>query len=75
MPQITINVPDDQVTRINDAFAARNSWVPGSGITKTQNAKQQVIAFIRDVVKQREIFLAEEAARTSASQAAMPELT
>lgn len=74
MPALSITMPTDQVARINDAFAAIYGWDPAGTVTKPAFAKQQVIQFIRDVVAQRDLQIAEAQAREAAAGSA-PNLT
>lgn len=54
MAQITIDIPDDKVSRVRDAFAGEYGWSPDLGVTKTQFTKIQVIKYIKTVVKNNE---------------------
>lgn len=65
MAQITITIPDAVLARVLDAFAARGYDAAG-GLTKAQFAKQQVVGFIRGVVRSHEV---EQAIQSAAAQA------
>jgi hypothetical protein len=54
MAQITINVPDAQLSRVLDAFAAVYGWTAASGLTKAQLAKEQLKKYMLDTVRQYE---------------------
>jgi len=54
MAQIMLNIPDDKAPRILDAFAATYGWTPEMGVTKTVFAKQQLVNFIKNTVKESE---------------------
>lgn len=75
MATITLDIPDDQVPRISDAFAAHYGWSVESGVTALEFARVQVIAFINATVQTYEIRAAEEQARAAAISAAAPNIT
>jgi hypothetical protein len=54
MAQFGVNIPDEEVDRVLDAFAERYGWDPEGDQTKQQFAKHQVILFIKDTVKAHE---------------------
>lgn len=51
MAQITINIPDDKISRVLEAYAAYYNWSADSGLTKAQFTKQQVVKQIKQIVK------------------------
>lgn len=75
MATITFNIPDDQVTRVTEAFATRFGWNTDLGVTKVQFAKQQLVQFARDVVQTHELRAAEEQARADVMAASPPTIT
>lgn len=66
MAQVTIDIPDDQVNRVLDAFATRFGWVSvqASG-TKAAFAKAHLAKLVREIVKQEEIRQAQMAASSA----------
>lgn len=65
MANVTITVPDDQVTRLNNAFASEFGWDQSLGLTKTQFTKQQVIRMIKQIVKNNEANTVAQTARNA----------
>lgn len=63
MAQIVIDIPDQYVTPVLDAFAATYRWSVESGLTKSQFAKQQVAKFIKEVYQRYQADQASETAR------------
>lgn len=76
---LSINIPDDQVTRIENAFASEfgypeqvrdgNGDLVSNPESKTAFAKQQVIKFIKDVVKSSERVSSRQSFESSFSDA------
>jgi hypothetical protein len=72
MAQVVITIPDAQVTRVNDAFAAVYGYqatLPNGDPnpqTKAQFAKARTIDYIKDVVKSYEAQRDAEVARQAA---------
>lgn len=58
MAQLTITIPDAQLTRVLDAFAAVYGYDPASGQTPAEFARARVRWFMREVVKTHEATLA-----------------
>lgn len=54
MAQITIDIPTASVSRVQDAFADKFGWTPGSGLTKAQFTKRHIIRYVKDMVKEHE---------------------
>lgn len=52
MAQITLNIPDNQITKIVNSFADYYGWTNESGLTKAQFAKLKLIDYIKDIVRQ-----------------------
>lgn len=75
MAQLTITIPDDQVTRVFDAVAATYSYVPATDGTKAQFGRKVVMNFIKEIVKAYEATAAAEVARVAALNAAEAEIT
>lgn len=65
MAQIIIDVDDAHVNRVLDAFANEFGWNAGLGVTKAQFAKSKVASWIKLIVKQNEIKLAQLSAATA----------
>lgn len=63
MAQITIDIPNDKVNRILDAFAAEFGWTADSGVTKAVFTKHQVISYVKQVTKNFEANTAAGTAR------------
>lgn len=63
MAQVIIDIPNNQVTRINEAFADLYGWSSELGVTKTQFAKAKIIDYIRSTVKSSEGNIQERSAR------------
>lgn len=55
MATITINIPDNVVSDVINAFAEKFNWNSSMGITKAQFAKQQVALFVKNVYRERRI--------------------
>lgn len=51
MAQVVINIPDDKVNNILDAFADQFGWNAELGITKASFAKNKIINYIKDVYR------------------------
>ena len=54
MASITINIPDAVAPRVIDAIASEFHWDSSSGVTKNAFAKQQIIEWMKGVVKVNE---------------------
>lgn len=63
MANISITIPDDKVTRVREAFASEYGWTSDLEVTKAEFAKQQIIKFIKNTVKNNEGNLSAGAAR------------
>lgn len=61
MANLSITIPDDKDALVGDAFAREYGWSASSGLTKKQFVKQEVINFIKAVVKRYERRTAEAA--------------
>lgn len=68
MASLTINIPDEHLPRILNAFAGEYGWrsteLDG---TKTEFARKQIRAFIKRTVRSQEIATAVEAASQAAA--------
>lgn len=51
MAQITINIPDDKISRVTDAYSLWFGWSEETGLTKAQFTKRQIIKQIKQTVK------------------------
>jgi len=54
MAQIIIDIPDNIMLRVGNAFALRNNWNLETGTTKAQNAKKQIIEYIKRTIQEIE---------------------
>lgn len=54
MAQITMNIPDQHIQRILDAFASAYGWHDGLGVTKAQFAKSKIRDYIKEIVMRAE---------------------
>lgn len=66
MAQIIIDIPDTHAIEVRDAFANTFGWTDQLGVTKTQFAKQQVAAFVKQIYKQYKIAQASNVATQTA---------
>ena len=64
MAQVTIEVPDNQVNRIKDAFKSFYNYNPNTDGPENAFIKKKLIDFVRETVKSAEINAAAETART-----------
>lgn len=62
---LSITIPDDISTRVVDALCGLYGYNPASGLTRNQFAKQVVITFVKDSVKDYEGRAAMQQARDS----------
>jgi len=67
MANITINIPDQHIQRILQAFTA-NGYNPQADGTKAEYTKQKIIQYIREVTIAYESSLAIKSARESVQQ-------
>lgn len=51
MANINLQIPDNKIGDIVDAFAALNGWNQSMGITKAAFAKQCVISYVKQTLK------------------------
>lgn len=51
MAQIILDIPDNKVNDILDAFATQYGWNVGMGVTKAIFAKTKVIEYVKGVYK------------------------
>lgn len=75
MAQISLTIPDAQLTRVIDAVAAVHGWTQGSGLTKPQFAKQVLRDILASTVQSYEGEQAGAAARVAAEQKARSEIS
>lgn len=66
MANITIQVPDAHVNRVQDAFATAYGWDQNDGETKAQLVRRKVKEFVVQVVQAQEATVAAEVARDAA---------
>lgn len=62
MAQIIMNIPDQYIARILDAFAVVYGYDAADGLTKAQFAKSKVRDYIKEIVVRHEGSLARQAA-------------
>ena len=75
MTQLTINIPDAQLSRVTDAFTAVHSYDPQSGFTPAQFTRRVLIAYVKGVVRAHEIELARAQAEQAAAERPGPDVT
>jgi hypothetical protein len=67
MAQITVNIPNDKISDVVEAFATGYGWTTGSGVTKAQFAKQVVADFVKRTYQNYVVENAATQARESAA--------
>jgi len=51
MATLSIEIPNEHMTRILDGVCAVYGYEPGSGLTKAQFVKQVIVKFVKSAVK------------------------
>lgn len=51
MAQIILEIPNDKIARLADAYATYYGWSEETGLTKAQFTKQQIIKQIKQTIK------------------------
>ena len=66
MAQLVIDIPDDKVADVLDAFAVQYNWNPGLG-TKAQFARNKVAEYVKSIYVLQQAKVAANMAKTNAS--------
>jgi hypothetical protein len=74
MATISLQIPDAVLPRVIDALCADGEWTSASPLTRAQFARQQIITYVRSVVRQHEARIAREAAAAEADAKAESEV-
>jgi hypothetical protein len=79
MATITLTIPDAQVQRVIDALATSGNYAAyvagGGALTQAQFARQQIVLWLKTVVKDTERWQAAKTASEQADAAASPDIT
>jgi hypothetical protein len=74
MAQISLTIPDDVLPRVIEALCVDGQRPDDSPLTRAQFARQQIITYVRSVVRQHEARVAREAAAAAADAKADSEV-
>jgi hypothetical protein len=75
MAVITLTIPDEVLPRVIEALCVDCERPADSPLTRAQFARQQIIQYVRSVVRQHEARIAREAAAAAADAKADSEIT
>lgn len=75
MATISLDIPDNAVSRVVDALCARGHWSSDLGITKNAFAKAELARFVKELTLAYETRTAQQAALTSVVVPPPPDVT